>query len=56
MKFNLKVKPETLVTVGLGILGVAQMVLTNKKDQTDRANLKAEVVKEIMEQQSLKKD
>lgn len=48
MKINLKIKPETLVTVGMAALGVAQMVLTNKKDQTDRARMKAEILEDVM--------
>lgn len=45
---NIKIKPETMVTVGMAVLGVAQMVLTNKKDQTDRAKLKAEILEDVM--------
>lgn len=46
MKF--KIKPETAVTVALGVLGVAQMLLTNKKDSDSRAALKNELKDEIV--------
>lgn len=46
MKF--KIKPETAVTVALGVLGVAQMLLTNKKDADSRAALKNELKDEIV--------
>ena len=48
-KLNLKFKPETMVTVGLGVLGVVQMVLTNKKDTIDKSQLKEEILKELAE-------
>ena len=48
-KVELKFKPETVVTVALGVLGVAQMLLTNKKDANDKAQLKAEILKELSE-------
>jgi hypothetical protein len=47
-KFNLK--PEVLVTAALGVLSVAQMVLTNKKEANDKKALKAEIMKEIMKE------
>lgn len=50
-----KIKPETVVSVGLGVLGVAQMLLTNKKEQNDRAVLKAEIMEELTKDLSLKK-
>ena len=47
-KLNIKIKPETAVSVALGVLGIAQMVLTNKKDANDKAQLKDEILKEAM--------
>lgn len=46
-KPNLKIKPETLMSAGLVLLGVAQMVLTGHKDKSDRANMKAEIIEEL---------
>lgn len=43
-----KVKPETVVSVALGVLGVAQMILTNKKDANDKAALKAELKEDLL--------
>lgn len=51
-----KIKPETVVSVGLGLLGVAQMLLTNKKEQNDRAALKAEIMEELTKDLPLKKN
>ena len=45
-KFNLK--PEVFVTAALGVLSVAQMVLTNKKEANDKKALKAEILAELM--------
>ena len=50
-----KIKPGTLVSVGLTVLGVAQMVLTNKKEADDRAALKEEILKELTKDLSTKK-
>ena len=30
-----KIKPETVMSVGLVVLGAAQMLLSNKKEQTE---------------------
>ena len=49
-KLNIKIKPETAVSVALGVLGIAQMVLTNKKDANDKAQLKDEILKEVMKE------
>lgn len=49
MKLNLKLKPEMLLTLGTVGLGVAQMLLTNKKDANDKAALKEEILKELTE-------
>lgn len=51
---KITIKPETLLSVGLTALGIAQMVLGQQKDKTDKAMLKEEVVKEVMEQMSNK--
>lgn len=45
MKF--KIKPETAISVALGVLGVVQMLLTNKKDADNRAAMKNELKEEI---------
>ena len=56
MKLLTKIKPETVVSVCLGVLGVAQMLLTNKKEANDRAALKAEILEELTKDLTLKKD
>lgn len=43
-----KIKPEAVLTGATVLLGVAQMVLTNKKDAADRAILKSEILEEVM--------
>ena len=48
-KLNIKVKPEMLLTLGTIVLGGAQLFLTNKKEANDRANMKAELLKELTE-------
>ena len=45
MKF--KIKPETAISVALGVLGVVQMLLTNKKEADNRAAMKNELKEEI---------
>lgn len=49
-KLNIK-KPklETLLTIGTLALGGAQLLLSNKKEATDRANMKAEILKDLKE-------
>lgn len=49
---NLNLKPNagTLITVGIGLLGIVQNVLTNKKEANDKAELKAEIFKEVMDE------
>lgn len=42
------IKPETVVSIALGVLGVAQVLLTNKKDANDRAAMKAELKEDLM--------
>ena len=49
-KLNIKIKPETAVSVALGILGIAQMLLTNKKDANDKAQLKEEILTEVLKE------
>lgn len=46
-KPDFKIKPEALIGVGLGLLSIAQMVLTNKKEAGERAALKAEIIEEV---------
>lgn len=46
---NLKVKPEKLLTIGTLVLGAAQLLLSNKKEASDRANMKAEILSELKE-------
>lgn len=55
MKLPIKIKPETLVSGALGLLGIAQMVLSNKKEANDRAALKAEILEELTKDLPLKK-
>ena len=50
-----KIKPETVMSVGLVVLGAAQMLLSNKKEQTDRALMKAEILDEIQKDLTSKK-
>lgn len=50
-----KFKLETALTVGGMALGIAQMLLTNKKEANDRAALKAEIMEEITKDLTLKK-
>lgn len=49
-KLLVKIKPEMLLTLGTVGLGVAQMLLTNKKDANDKAALKAEILKELADE------
>lgn len=48
-KIDLKFKPEALLTVGTLALGVAQLVLGNKKEATERSKMKEEILKELAE-------
>ena len=41
---------ENAVKVGLGILTVGQLLLSGKKESIDLANLKADVVKEVLDE------
>lgn len=50
-----RIKPETVMSVGLVVLGAAQMLLSNKKEQTDRALMKAEILDEIQKDLTSKK-
>lgn len=47
MKFN--VNKNMLVSGGLVVLGIAQMILNNKKQSNDLTSLKNKVVEEVME-------
>lgn len=46
-KLNIKVKPEMLLTLGTIVLGGAQFLLSTKKEANDKAQLKAEILKEL---------
>lgn len=46
---EIKIKKETLVTVGLGVLGIAQLILNGKKEANDKAVLKDEITKQVIE-------
>lgn len=43
-----KIKMEAALTAGTIVLGLAQMVLTNKKEASDRAAIKNEILEEVM--------
>lgn len=43
-----KIKMETVLTGAGVLLGIAQMVVTNKKDAADRAVMKTEILEEVM--------
>lgn len=49
-KLDIKIKPETMVSAGLAVLGVAQMLLTNKKESSSRRSMKAEILKELKDE------
>lgn len=51
---NIKIKTETVVSVALGVLGLAQAVLSHQKEANDKKALKAELVEEVMKQMSNK--
>lgn len=43
-----KIKMEAALTLGTIVLGVAQMVLTNKKEANDHAKMKNEILEEVL--------
>lgn len=43
-----KIKKETIVTVGLTTLTIAQMILNGKKEANDKAMLKNEITEEVL--------
>lgn len=43
-----KIKMEAALTAGTIVLGLAQMVLTSKKEASDRAAIKKEILEEVM--------
>jgi hypothetical protein len=47
-KLNLKFEPKMAMTIGLGLLSIAQAVLSTKKEANDRMALKAELKEDIM--------
>lgn len=46
---KINIKPELLLTLGTVVLGGAQLLLSNKKEANDKAQLKAELLKELSE-------
>ena len=46
---KINIKPELLLTLGAVVLGGAQLLLSNKKEANDKAQLKAELLKELSE-------
>lgn len=53
--FNLKLKPEAVLAVMSIAVKVADLILSNKKDDSSRAKLKAEILEEIREDLSQNK-
>lgn len=51
-----KIKMETVLTLGGIGLGVAQMLLNNKKEANDKAALKAEILEDLAKDLAQKKD
>lgn len=47
---KLNIKPDVLLTVGTVVLAGAQLLLTNKKEASDKAALKAEILKELVKE------
>lgn len=43
-----KIKMEAVLTAGSIALGVAQMLLSNKKEASDRAKIKDEILEEVL--------
>lgn len=43
-----KMKTETVIGLGLGVLGIASALLGSKKEALAKESLKAEVMEEIM--------
>mgnify|MGYP003294987534 CR=1 FL=1 len=50
MNSNVKKALEKLVPIGIGLLTIGQMVLSNHKDTVDRANMKAELKDDILKE------
>ena len=53
-KLEIKIKPETLISAGLTVLGVAHAVLTNKKELSSRNTMKMEILDELKNELSNK--
>lgn len=53
---KIKFKPEAVLTAATLVLGVVQMVLTNKKEATEKSVMKAEIMEELMNNLPTKKD
>lgn len=49
---QIKIKPDSIVTAALVVLGVAQMLLTNTKDAAEKAKLKEEILEELTKNQT----
>lgn len=51
---NIKINGNLLISGGLMLLGVAQAVLNNKKQEADMKDLKEKITKEVVESLSEK--
>lgn len=47
---KINIKTETIVGLGLGVLGIASALLGNKKEALAKESLKAEVLEEVMKE------
>jgi len=47
---KINMKTETIVGLGLGVLGIASALLGNKKEALAKESLKAEVLEEVMKE------
>ena len=53
---KVKIKPEVGLTIATMALGLAQLVLTNKKEANEKSMLKAEIMEELTNNFLEKKD
>jgi len=47
-KLDIKINPKIGFGLALGILGVAQAIITGKKEESEKEQLKAEIKSEIL--------
>lgn len=47
---KINMKTETIIGLGLGVLGIASALLGNKKEALAKESLKAEVLEEVMKE------